>query len=124
MFIISKGCASHAWKEHYALCVPSFRLQLQFMHDEEGQVFLHYQEEIGFKTNKGGIKHSKLDPKQVDIYPIDYPDRYPLYLFLKFFSVLPFNRELPSIASSTLKEVCSQHLVSRQDMLELIGSGM
>ena len=124
MFIISKGCASHAGKEHYALCVLSFRLQLQFMHDEEGQVFLHYQEEIGFKTNKGGIKHSKLDPKQVDIYPIDYPDRYPLYLFLKFFSVLPFNRELPSIVSSTLKEVCSQHLVSRQDMLELIGSGM
>ena len=71
---------------------PPFRSQFRFLHDEDGQIFLRYDEEIGFKTNKGGLKHRKIEPKQVDVYPVQNPDRCPLRLFLKYLSLLPVNR--------------------------------
>ena len=60
VFIIGKGCALRAGKEHYALRSPPFNSQFEFMRDEDGYVFLHYQEDPGFKTNKGGLKHRKI----------------------------------------------------------------
>ena len=52
------------------------------MHDEEGQVFIRYQEERDLKTNKGGLKHMKIEQKQVDVYPIENEQRCPLRIFL------------------------------------------
>ena len=40
------------------------------LHNSEGRVFLRYTEEARFKTNKGGLKHQKVQPKVVDVYPI------------------------------------------------------
>ena len=97
VFVLGKGCALHVAKEHYALRAPPFRSQVEFLRDDEGQVFLRYKEEIGFKTSKGGLKHRKREPKEVDIYPVENAERGPLRLFLKYLSVLPFNRNCTSL---------------------------
>ena len=97
VFMIGKGCALHAAKEHYALHAPPFSSQFSFLRDEHGQIFVRYKEEIGFKTNKGGIKHRKIEPKEVDIYPIENPDRCPLRILIKYLSVLPFNRNCAAL---------------------------
>ena len=60
-----------------------------FHHDETRQVFLRYTEDIGLKTNKCGIKHRKIEPKQVDLYPIDNVNRCPLHVILMYLSKLP-----------------------------------
>ena len=31
---------------------------------------MRYCEDIGLKTNKGGIKHRKIEPEVVDVYPV------------------------------------------------------
>ena len=41
------------------------------------------------KTNKGGIKHRKIEPKQVDIYPIENEQHCLLRIFLFYLSKLP-----------------------------------
>ena len=49
VFMIGKGFALRAGKEHHALRAPPFDSQIEFMHDEGG-VFLRYTEDTGFKT--------------------------------------------------------------------------
>ena len=39
IFMVSKGCALRAGKEHCALCSPPFESQFQFLRNDEGQVF-------------------------------------------------------------------------------------
>ena len=92
VFIIGKGCALCAGKEHYALRSPPFNSQFEFMRDDDGSVFLRYQEDPGFKTNKGGLKHRKIDAKHVDVYPVENADRCPVRIFLKYLSKLPEDR--------------------------------
>ena len=43
------------------------------------------------KTNKGGIKHRKIEPKEVDVYPISNAQRCPLCIILKYLSMIPKN---------------------------------
>ena len=52
-------------------------------------MFLRYSEDFGLKTDKGGIKHRKLEPKEVDMYPISNPDRCPLCIILRYLAMLP-----------------------------------
>ena len=59
------------------------------MQDKEGHWFIRYTEDRGLKTNKGGLKHRKIEPKQVDMYPVDYEERYPFRIFLLYLSKLP-----------------------------------
>ena len=89
IFMLGKGCALCAGKEHYALRRPPYNSQFTFMHDDEGQVFLRYCEDIGMKTNRGGIKHRKIKAKQVDVYPAMNPERCPLRVILLYLSKLP-----------------------------------
>ena len=97
VFIVGKGCAFRTGKEHRALCSPPFSSQFQFVHDNEGQVFLRYSEEAGFKTNKGGLKHRKVEPKVVDVYPIEDINKCPVRLFLKYLSKLPTDRKCSAL---------------------------
>ena len=46
----------------------------------------------GFKTNKGGIKHRKVEPKVVDMYPIRDESRCPVRIILYYLSKFPPNR--------------------------------
>ena len=93
VFMIGKGCALRAGKEHRALCSPPFNSQFEFLHDSEGSVFLRYSEESGFKTNKGGLKHRKVEPKVVDVYPIEDIKKCPVRLILKYLSKLSKDRK-------------------------------
>ena len=76
---------------------PPFNSQFVFLHDESGQVFVRYNEEIGFKTNKGGLKHRKVEPKEVDIYPIENGERCPVRILMYYLSMLPKERTCKSL---------------------------
>ena len=91
VFMVGKGFALCAGKEHQVLRSPSFSSQFQFFRDDEGQFFIRYIEEIGLKTNKGGIKLHKITPKEVDLYPIDSPDGCPVHLILTYLLKLPID---------------------------------
>lgn len=99
VFMIGKGFALRAGKEHQALrsIGPNYDSQLQFLCDDEGYWFLRYKEEIGFKTNKGGLKHCKVDPKEVDMYAIQNFEHCPVRLILKYLSLLPKERTCKSL---------------------------
>ena len=92
VFIIGKGFALRAGKEHQALRSPPFNSQMELMRDDEGYWFIRYNKEIGFKTNKGGLKHCKVEPKEVDMYAIDSEERCPVRLIIHYLSLLPRNR--------------------------------
>ena len=87
VFTIGKAFALHAGKEHRALRLPPFSSQLQFMHDTDGEVFIRYTEDVGLKTNKGGIKHRKGDPKHVDLYVSDNPECCPIGIIMKYLAM-------------------------------------
>ena len=70
-----------------------FNSQFEWLRDESLDVyFLRYTEDIGLKTNKGGIKQQKLDPKIVDIFPIVGSYRCPVRIIGMYLSLLPENR--------------------------------
>ena len=75
---MGKGFALQAGKEHSGIWRPPFDSQLHFLHDEEGTVFIRYTEDLGLKTNKGGIRQKRIEPKIVDLYPIENVDRCPV----------------------------------------------
>ena len=89
MFTLGLSCSLHAGKEHYALRSIPFRSQFTFMYDDRGKFFFHYVEEIGLKTNKGGLKHRKVEPKSVDVYQISNVDRCPVRILNLYLSLLP-----------------------------------
>ena len=64
--------------------------------NDEGGIFICYTEDIGLKTNKGGIKHKRAEAKQVDLFPIANVDRCPVRIILKYLSLLPADRKCKS----------------------------
>ena len=97
VFMIGKGFALHAGKEHQGLRSPPFNSQLELMRDDQGYWFIRYSEEIGFKTNKGGLKHRKVEPKEVDMYAIENAERCPIHLIIHYLSLLPKERRCKSM---------------------------
>ena len=96
VFMVGKGCALRAGKEHHALRAPPFNSQFSVLTDEEGKPFLRYVEDIGLKTNKGGIKQRKLQPKEVDVFSMENEQRCPVKIVLKYLSLIPQNRKCTS----------------------------
>ena len=92
IFSVGKGFALRAGKEHRALCAIPFASQFKFMADPDGEIFLRYTEDIGLKTNKGGLKHRCVEAKTVDLYASQNPDRCPLWAIIKYLALLPKNR--------------------------------
>ena len=78
IFSIGKGFALRAGKEHRALQAIPFKLQFQFMSVPDGEIFLRYTEDVGLKTNKGGLKHRCVEPKTIDLYGSVNADRCPI----------------------------------------------
>ena len=57
VFLVGLNCALRAGKEHRVLCSIGFNSQFEWMRDDVSDVFfLRFTEDIGLKTNKGGIK--------------------------------------------------------------------
>ena len=69
-----------------------FHSQFEVLNDSDGNLFLRYTEDIGLKTNKGGLKHRNVDSKVVDIHCISDVTRCPVRIFLHYLSKLPKNR--------------------------------
>ena len=89
VFCVGKGFALHTGKEHRALHAIPFDSQLSFHHDEDQEIYLQYKEDIGTKTNKGGLKHKKVETKTVVMYASDRPECCPLHIILKYMNLLP-----------------------------------
>ena len=104
VFVIGKGIALRAVKEHQALRAPPFSSQLSFLHDDDGEIFIRYVEDIGLKTNKGGLKHRKVEPKCLDLYAIENETKCPLHLILKYLSYLPTDRKCQSFYLQPIKK--------------------
>ena len=91
VFMVGKGFTLRAGKEHQVLRSPLFDSQIEFLHDNDG-VFICYTEDIGLKTNKGGIKHRKFEPKVVDLFPISDIECCPVHIIMKYLTMLPHDR--------------------------------
>ena len=96
VLVIGKGFALRAGAEHRALRSPPFNSQFEFVHDNSGVAMIRYKEDVGMKTNKGGLKHRQVDPKVVDLYPVENSDRCPVQIIMKYLSLLPPNRKTKS----------------------------
>ena len=92
VFMLGLSCALRAGKEHRKLRSPPFSSQFTFLYDSEGKMFMRYVEDIGMKTNKGGLKHRKVQPKSVDVYQASNPERCPVRIIWKYLSLLPTDR--------------------------------
>ena len=89
VFCVGKGFALQAGKEHRALRAIPFNSQLAFHRNDDNEIYLQYTEDIGLKTNKGGLKHKKVELKTVVMYASDRPDCCPLCIILKYMALLP-----------------------------------
>ena len=66
--MLGLSCALRAGEEHRALQSPPVNSQFEFLYHYNGQLYFKYKEDVGNKTNKGGIKQCKLEPKEVYVY--------------------------------------------------------
>ena len=89
IFCMGKGFALRAGQEHRALHGLQFNSQLKFMWDSDGEIFLRYTEDVGLETNKGGLRHRKVEPKIVDLFASDRPEHCPLHIIIRYLSLLP-----------------------------------
>ena len=97
MFTLGLSCSLRAGKEHYVLHSIPFDSQFTFLYDSRGKLYFKFREDVGLKTNKGGIKHRKLDPKVVDVYQINNDKCCPVRILKLYMSLLPKNRKCRSL---------------------------
>ena len=86
VFGLEMSCAMQAGKEHQSI---SFDSQFSWHYEDVGNLYLEYREDIGTKTNKGGLKHKKLSAKVVNIYPNPIYYQCPLMIFDTYMIRLP-----------------------------------
>ena len=91
-FMVGMSCALRAGKEHHKLRSIPFNSQFSWETDSAGRYYLKYIEDVTQKTNRGGLKHRKIVPKSVNVYPIPGSDRCPVAIIMKYFSLLPEGR--------------------------------
>ena len=92
VYLIGLYCALRAGKEHRSLRSIPFQSQFQYKTDSSGCYYIHYKEDLGLKTNKGGLKQRKLEAKEVDIFPSENVDRCPVRILTKYLELLPKHR--------------------------------
>ena len=92
IFCVGKGFTLRAGKEHRALRAIPFQSQFKFLREQDGEILLRYMEDVGLKTNKGGLKHRNIEAKAIDLYASLNCDRCPLHAIIKYMTLLPKNR--------------------------------
>ena len=92
VFSLGLSCALRAGQEHRNLRSIPFNSQFKFLYDSSGKLYFNFTEDLGLKTNKGGIKHRKVKAKNVDVYQTDNLERCPVRILLKYLSMLPNSR--------------------------------
>ena len=104
LYLVGLNCALRAGKEHRALRSIPFDSQFEWIHDEvKGQYFIRYTEDLGLKTNKGGLRHRKIDTKSVDVFPIPNSYRCPVRIIGYYMSLMPMNRSTNAFYLQPLK---------------------
>ena len=104
VFVLGLSCALRAGKEHRQLRSFGFNSQFTWHVDHEGNRFFTYKEDIGLKTNKGGLKHRKFTPKVVNVYQNSNPSRCPVRLLYAYFCKLPLNRKCDAMYLRPVKK--------------------
>ena len=97
LFTLGLTCALRAGKEHRFLRSVPFHSQFTFHIDNNGRRYFRYTEDLGMKTNKGGLKHRKLSPKVVTVYDVPNSDRCPVMILSKYMSLLPSDRKCSAL---------------------------
>ena len=98
VYMIGLHCALQAGNEHRVLRSIPFDSQFEFVKECSGYVYVRFTEDVGMKTNKGGLKHRKMEPKVVEVYPnASNTDRCPVAILHKYLSLLPLNRVCKSL---------------------------
>ncbi len=70
--MVGLHCALRAGGEHKNLHSIEFHNQFRYIFPDGGPRHIIYREDLGTKTNKGGLMHKKICLKEVIIYPNDY----------------------------------------------------
>ena len=104
LYIVGLNCALRAGKEHQNLRSIPFNSQFTWLCDDTGVTYLRYREDLGNKTNKGGLKYKKIDVKQVDVYPIQNLYRCPLRVIGMYLLLLPQSRTSDAFYLQPLKD--------------------
>ncbi len=89
VFVLGIHCALRAGGEHHNLCSMGFNSQFYYTFPD-GIRHIVYNEDLGQKTNKGGLCHKKIKSKEVTIF-LNLEDRSqcPVSIFYKYHSRLP-----------------------------------
>ena len=103
LYLIGITCALRAGKEHRQLRSLGFNSQFSIQRDRNNQHFIRYQEDVGLKTNKGGLKHRKVASKVVPIYPGPNINHCPVSIFLFYNTKLPKARKCNALYLRPLK---------------------
>ena len=104
VYIVGLHCALRAGKEHRCLHSIPFQSQFQWVREDcNGHFYLRYTEDLGLKTNKGGLKHRQIEAKTVDVYPVPISYRCPVRIIGFYLSVLPQNRTTNAFYLQPLK---------------------
>ena len=107
-FLVGISCALRAGKEHQKLRSILFNSQFEWKVDNDARHYLRYCEDLGMKTNKGGLKHRKLDRKVVNVYPIPGSKKCPVMMIMKYLSLLPKSRTCTSFYLQPKKKYDSE----------------
>ena len=87
--MLDMSCSLCAGEEYRNLRSPPFNSQFDFLYDKEGKLYLKYVEDLGLKTNKGGIKQHKIEPKEVFVYQLENEERCPVRIINYYLGKLP-----------------------------------
>lgn len=91
LFQIGLHCALCAGSKHRNLRSIGFRSQFHYTMPD-GVRHVVYREDLGTKTNKGGLWHKKIHAKEVTIYPNEHNRAWcPVAIFYKYHCRLPAN---------------------------------
>ena len=86
VYSLGLNFALRAGQEHRNLRVGALS-QIKVVTDEHGTQYLEYREDVS-KTNRGGLKHRKMDPKVTRAYANSAnPGRCPIKIYEKYISL-------------------------------------
>ena len=97
VFLLGMTCVLRAGKEHRSLHSFGFSSQLSWHMDSNGNRYFTYREDLGLKTNKGGLKHRKMSPKVVNVYQSGNRECCPVWILYIYFCKLPLNCTCPAL---------------------------
>ncbi len=97
LFVIGLHCALLAG-EHHSLHSIGFKSQLKYIFPNGGECHIVYTEDLGTKTNTDRLRHKKVKPKQVTIFPdTECRECCPVWVIYKYHTMLPLNRKCEAL---------------------------